>query len=157
MWARSRTDNADRPAHVQRGTSPRLVEGRVALKGVVLAVGRFGVVCERAVVFAALVVAGERDGGLVRGKGDGDPRLVRARFVTRRKWHASQKFVKLADGAIEMHLRVSPSFEVRNWVLRFGSMATVIEPEGLRKEIAAECAAMNAIYSGDGTAKAVDS
>jgi predicted DNA-binding transcriptional regulator YafY len=87
-------------------------------------------------------------------KGDGEPRLVRvrfeasvARFVTRRKWHASQKFVKRGDGAIEMHLRVSPSFEVRNWVLRVRSMATVIEPEGLRKEIAAECAAMNARYN----------
>lgn len=85
--------------------------------------------------------------------GTGPPMLVRvrfdaavARFVTRRKWHASQTFTKMDDGAIEMQLRVSPSFEVRNWILRFGCSATVLEPAELRERVEEEIAAMLANY-----------
>src|SRR6185312_14117606 len=78
--------------------------------------------------------------GLVGGK----PERVRiffdetvSRVVRRRQWHPSQK-IRNVDGGIVLTMNVATSFEITNWVLSFGAKALVLEPEGLRKEVAAE-------------------
>lgn len=83
----------------------------------------------------------------------GSPTLVRVRFdatvvraVRRRRWHASQRFRKLPDGGVELSMRVTPSFEVKNWIVRWGRHAEVLEPASLRNEVAEEARAMAARY-----------
>jgi len=91
--------------------------------------------------------------GLVAG--DVAPTRVRVRFdaavvraVRRRRWHASQRFRVLRDGSLEMTMRVRLSFEVTNWLLRWGRHAEVLEPAALRREVADEAAAVVRRYAG---------
>jgi predicted DNA-binding transcriptional regulator YafY len=87
--------------------------------------------------------------GIVRGS----PALIRIRFdasversVRRRRWHRSQKIGKVEGGAFEFERRCAPSFEVKTWVLSWGSMATVLEPAELRDEVRTEVKAMGTNY-----------
>ncbi len=60
-----------------------------------------------------------------------------AHYVKRRVWHASQKF-RDVDGGIEMTLEPEGTNEMVSWVLAFGGKAEVMEPKGLREEVAKE-------------------
>lgn len=55
-----------------------------------------------------------------------------ARYIRDRLWHQSQKFRDLADGRLEMSLRVADTIEVRRWILGYGVDAEVVEPAVLR-------------------------
>ena len=83
--------------------------------------------------------------GLIRGK---EVTRVRirfddkvARYVQRRMWHPTQRFRKVAGG-VEMTMDARGTTEVVSWVLGFGDKARVMEPKGLRDQIAAEVSRM---------------
>ena len=87
--------------------------------------------------------------GIVRGA----PSVIRIRFhasversVRRRRWHRSQKIGPVTDGGFVFEMTCAPSFEVRSWLLSWGSRATVLEPAALREELRAELSDACASY-----------
>jgi proteasome accessory factor B len=76
--------------------------------------------------------------------GDGDVHVtIRfsptvARYVQEKKWHPSQKLTAQKDGGLIAELDLDGTEEVKRWVLGFGQHAEVVDPEGLRKDIAKE-------------------
>jgi predicted DNA-binding transcriptional regulator YafY len=77
----------------------------------------------------------------------GDPQEVKIRFsrqqapyIEERIWHPSQRITRHADGSIEFSVRVADLWEVKHWLIGFGSDAAVLCPEKLRKDIEQECA-----------------
>ena len=65
-------------------------------------------------------------------------RRDQAKYARERVWHPSQAFEDHEDGSLTIMLRVGATVEVKRWVLGFGAAAEVLEPEALRREIAAE-------------------
>ncbi len=61
-----------------------------------------------------------------------------ARYIRERLWHPSQRFRDLADGRLEMTLRVADTLEARRWILGYGTDAEVAEPDGLREALRQE-------------------
>jgi predicted DNA-binding transcriptional regulator YafY len=53
-------------------------------------------------------------------------------------WHKSQSFKSLENGDIEMSLFVVPDYDIKQWILSFGSGVKVLEPVELAREIALE-------------------
>jgi predicted DNA-binding transcriptional regulator YafY len=49
--------------------------------------------------------------------------------------HPSQKIKKLKDGSLELAFEVAGTKEIKTWILGFGSLAKVLEPASLVKEI----------------------
>ncbi len=87
--------------------------------------------------------------GLIRG----EPTRVRvlfdanvARYVQRRQWHATQRFRRV-EGGIELTMDLHGTTEVVSWLLGFGDKVTVLEPQALRDEVAAEAARTAAKYA----------
>jgi len=85
-----------------------------------------------------------------------EPVTVRARFsprqarwVRERRYHDSQETEELADGGLVLTLRVAGTAEVRRWLLGYGAEVEVLEPAGLRAEVAAEAEKLAKIYGGD--------
>ena len=58
-----------------------------------------------------------------------------APYVKERRWHATQRLVSRGDGTILFSLEVGTSPELVQWILGFGAEATVIAPDGLKREI----------------------
>jgi predicted DNA-binding transcriptional regulator YafY len=56
-------------------------------------------------------------------------------YLLERRWHPSQKNKKLKDGALELTFEVAGTKEIKTWILGFGSLAKVLEPASLVKEI----------------------
>lgn len=80
------------------------------------------------------------------------PVTVRLRFapaaaarVRETRWHSSQRLQEL-DSGLELTLTVSSTVELRPWILGWGSLCEVVEPEELRADIAAELARAAAAY-----------
>jgi len=76
----------------------------------------------------------------------GEPQLVRIRFspeqtpyIVERQWHPSQKLETLSDGSVILSLMVASLWEVKRWLIGWGSEANVLEPLTLRDEIRSEC------------------
>jgi predicted DNA-binding transcriptional regulator YafY len=72
----------------------------------------------------------------------GDPVKVKiwfspeqTRYIKERKWSKSQEIIDQEDGSIILSMETSGWWDVKRWVLSYGSEATVLEPEILRKEI----------------------
>jgi predicted DNA-binding transcriptional regulator YafY len=61
-------------------------------------------------------------------------------------WHPTQRFRRVTGGGIEMTMDVRGTTEVVSWVLGFGDKARVVEPKGLRDQIAGELASAAAAY-----------
>jgi len=61
-------------------------------------------------------------------------------------WHPSQVVARQTDGSLLMTLNVSLSVELLGWILRWGENVEVLEPQGLREEIARTAQAMLDIY-----------
>jgi predicted DNA-binding transcriptional regulator YafY len=57
------------------------------------------------------------------------------RYLLERRWHPSQKNKKLKDGSLELTFEVAGTKEIKTWIMGFGSLAKVIEPASLVKEI----------------------
>jgi predicted DNA-binding transcriptional regulator YafY len=64
-----------------------------------------------------------------------------ARAVCEARWHASQTLEELRDGSVEMRLAVASTVELVPWILGWGKSCEVLEPEELRRQVAAEHAA----------------
>ncbi|MEN6495747.1 MAG: transcriptional regulator [Thermoguttaceae bacterium] len=84
--------------------------------------------------------------GVFHGPGD-IPVKIRfsptvARYVQEKHWHATQKLTPQPDGSLVAEFRLGSTEEVKSWVLSFGKEADVLEPEGLREEIADDCTEM---------------
>jgi proteasome accessory factor B len=60
------------------------------------------------------------------------------RYLLERRWHLSQKNKKLADGSLELSFEVAGTKEIKTWILGFGSLAKVLEPAELVKEVKEE-------------------
>lgn len=74
--------------------------------------------------------------------GGSEPKEVRLRFdssaaeiIKEREWHASQEVADLADGSVELRLRLSNLVEIERWLLAWGASVEVLEPEELRQQI----------------------
>ena len=57
------------------------------------------------------------------------------RYLLERRWHPSQKNKKLKDGSLELGFEVAGTKEIKTWIMGFGSLARVLEPAPLVKEI----------------------
>ena len=60
------------------------------------------------------------------------------RHVEESRFHASQRLTPDGDGGVIAEFTLSSFEELRAWVLSFGAHAEVLEPEGLRREVAHE-------------------
>ncbi len=65
-----------------------------------------------------------------------DPEV--AGWIAERRWHASQRIRRRADGGCEVTLTVDGTREVQRFLLQLGAAAEVIEPAWLRAQIADE-------------------
>jgi proteasome accessory factor B len=85
---------------------------------------------------------------------DGEPATVKvrfapsvARYVQETKWKCSPALTRQRDGSLLAEFRLSGTQEIKSWLLSFGANAVVLEPEGLRAEIAEELETMRAAYA----------
>jgi proteasome accessory factor B len=63
-----------------------------------------------------------------------------------RRWHPAQVWTELPDGSSYLRLRLSCLEEIEQWVLSWGSHATVIRPTALAARVAASAREMVAKY-----------
>ena len=95
---------------------------------------------------------------------DDEPLSVRLRFapavahaVADRIWHGTQRITAAKDGSVELAFTAGGRMEIISWILSYGSHAELLEPPGLRAEIAATAARMAALYSAAGGSRAEQS
>lgn len=81
------------------------------------------------------------------------PVTVRLRFspaaaprLRETRWHPSQRLTDLAGGGLDLTLTVTSTVELRPWILGWGSLCEVLEPEALRADVAADLARAAAAY-----------
>jgi predicted DNA-binding transcriptional regulator YafY len=65
-----------------------------------------------------------------------------APLIEEHRWRPDQEIKKHKDGSITFRTRVRGTLEVRRWIMSWGEGVRVLEPESLRKEIAAHSAAL---------------
>jgi predicted DNA-binding transcriptional regulator YafY len=70
-----------------------------------------------------------------------------AGYIREEVWHASQRVTAQADGSVVFEAEVAGTAEIRQWVLRWGAGAEVLEPDTLRQELRREAQAMLAAYA----------
>ena len=58
-----------------------------------------------------------------------------ARYIQERSWAKNQKITKRGDGSIVLTMETSGWWDVKKWVLSFGSDAEVLEPKEMRDEL----------------------
>ena len=63
-----------------------------------------------------------------------------------RRWHASQEFTELPQGALRLRLRLNSLEEVERWVLSWGTHAIVIQPQQLADRIQSTAAKLAGQY-----------
>ena len=61
-----------------------------------------------------------------------------AEYVRSRVWHPSQQVREIGGGRITMKMHVGGEFELGSWILSFGSSATIVSPDRLRRRVEAE-------------------
>ena len=83
----------------------------------------------------------------------GDPVKVKiwfsadqVRYIKERTWSKSQEIIDQEDGSIILNMETSGWWDVKRWVLSYGSEAKVLAPEDLRREIQAELKALQGYY-----------
>ena len=70
------------------------------------------------------------------------------RFVAETHWHESATLTDLDDGATEVRMRVASEVEMRPWVLRWGALVEVLQPQSMREYIAEAMRRGAALYDG---------
>lgn len=58
-----------------------------------------------------------------------------ADYIREKRWHASQQLRELADGQLELRLRLGSLIEVQRWVLGWAGQCRVMEPAELREGV----------------------
>lgn len=71
-----------------------------------------------------------------------------ARYIKERRWSPNQKITIQKDGSIILKMTTSGLWDVKRWVMMYGSEAEVLEPEALRQAIVDDLATMQARYTG---------
>lgn len=74
----------------------------------------------------------------------------RAAWVREQVWHEGQKMEELEGGGLLFSFPVADYREVKMVILGFGAGVEVLEPAGLRAEIAGEIRKMGTVYGGGG-------
>ena len=69
-----------------------------------------------------------------------------ARYINERKWAELQQIDVQEDGSIILIMETSGRYDVKRWVMSFGSDAELLEPEDLRAEIRNEAKKMATSY-----------
>lgn len=67
-------------------------------------------------------------------------------YILEREWHKDQIIEQKDDGSVLLKFKSNQKEMVFNWIMSFGSSATVIKPESLRNKIKAECLKMAEKY-----------
>lgn len=67
-------------------------------------------------------------------------------YILEREWHKNQSIEILDDGSVVLKFKSNQKEMVFNWVMSFGTAATVIKPESLRQEVKEEALLMAAKY-----------
>jgi len=57
------------------------------------------------------------------------------RYLLERRWHPSQKSKKVKGSSLELAFEVAGTKEIKTWILGFGSLARVLEPASIVKEV----------------------
>jgi predicted DNA-binding transcriptional regulator YafY len=70
------------------------------------------------------------------------------RYIEERSWAKGQTIHKNGDGSIILKMKTSGVFDLKKWILSWGSQACVLRPEELRKEIENELMEAAAQYQG---------
>jgi predicted DNA-binding transcriptional regulator YafY len=85
----------------------------------------------------------------------GKPTNVKLRFTGKAikviesgQHHPSEELKKEKDGSLLYSIRVNGTEEISRWILGFGEMVEVLEPEELRKDIKDKIQKMQKLYSG---------
>ena len=82
----------------------------------------------------------ERSLGVMTGKGDYEVVIEMDAWLTDilrgRRWHPSQVWTELPGGGSHLRMRLSCLEEIEQWVLSWGTRATVIAPQELRERVA---------------------
>jgi len=61
-----------------------------------------------------------------------------APWIRERRWHPSQETTEHDDGSVTLTFKVAGTWEIKRWIMSFGSYAKVLDPEELREEILEE-------------------
>lgn len=69
-----------------------------------------------------------------------------ARYIRERRWGKEQVITDERDGSIVLELKTSGWFDVKKWILSFGSKVELLEPEKFRIEILEELSAAQRCY-----------
>ena len=84
--------------------------------------------------------------GVHSGDGEFTIRLhfdeIVADYIREKKWHPSQQLFELADGGVELGLKLSSLVEIHRWVLGWAAHVRVLEPPELVQSIRAAAAAI---------------
>ncbi len=65
-----------------------------------------------------------------------------ADYIREKRWHASQQLRDLADGGVELRLRLSSLAEIERWILSWGGDAVALAPDELVSSIRAAATAL---------------
>ncbi|OGW06558.1 MAG: hypothetical protein A2889_08545 [Nitrospinae bacterium RIFCSPLOWO2_01_FULL_39_10] len=61
-----------------------------------------------------------------------------SRYIKERKWAKEQSIAEQKDGSIILEMKTSGWFDVKKWIMSFGTDAKVLEPKELREDIIKE-------------------
>ena len=70
-----------------------------------------------------------------------------ARWITRRKWHPTQKIETKKDGSLVFTVTLDGTEEIRRWVYHWGPNCEVLAPAAFRKEVMGELKTMVKVYT----------
>lgn len=70
-------------------------------------------------------------------------------LVRRRQWHVTQEFTELPGGASRLRMRLSSLEEIEQWVLSWGTHATIVRPQELADRVAAIASEVAQRYVGE--------
>jgi predicted DNA-binding transcriptional regulator YafY len=93
----------------------------------------------------------ERSLGVMTGEGDYEVVIELDAWLTDilrgRRWHPSQVWTELPGGASHLRMRLSCLEEIEQWVLSWGTRATVLQPIELRERVGKIFATLMARYA----------
>jgi proteasome accessory factor B len=58
-----------------------------------------------------------------------------ADYIREKRWHDSQQLIELADGGVELHLKLSSLPEIERWILSWAGNAVVVQPAELAEMV----------------------